>query len=77
MNFVYMGMMQYIWEQTEEISRPGEEKKKVKNSCQIVVVKLHCFSWLIPENFDKFFHNKRFCKTNATQNYVKTLFLKL
>lgn len=34
MNFVYMGMMQYIWEQTEEISRPGEEKKKkVKNSC--------------------------------------------
>lgn len=23
-----MGMMQYIWEQTEEISRPGEEKKK-------------------------------------------------
>lgn len=28
MNFVYMGMMQYIWEQTEEISRPGEEKKK-------------------------------------------------
>lgn len=32
MNFVYMGMMQYIWEQTEDISRPGE-KKKVKNSC--------------------------------------------
>lgn len=23
-----MGMMQYIWEQTEEISRPGEKKSE-------------------------------------------------
>lgn len=54
-----------------------KKKWKIHAQTQIVIVKLHCFSWLIPENFDKFFHNKRFCKTNATQNYIKTFFLKL